>query len=80
MKRTIAITATVLGLGLSLIGCGSRPDPCSTLQPPTQQEITALQAGAEIEREVETNGHEYECELTQGVGGGFSWQQEQDTD
>lgn len=76
MNRTIAISATVLGLGLSLIGCGTRPDPCTTLAAPTQAEISAAASGAEIEREVEdSDGNEVECEL---VGG--TWQEEQDSE
>lgn len=54
----LALTAATL----TLTGCNT-VSPCTRLAPPTPQELAVVQAGAEVEREIEG----FECDLVDGV-------------
>lgn len=76
MRNTVIALVIAAGAGLGLTGCGKYVSPCTTLAAPTQQELSAVAAGAGVEREVEDRyGNEVECELV-----GNTWQEEQESD
>ncbi len=60
--RTPAALLAATAATLALTGCNS-VSPCATLAPPTAQELAVVQAGAEVEREVDGA----ECDLVGGV-------------
>ena len=60
--RTPAALLAVTAVTLALTGCNS-VSPCTRLAPPTAQELAVVQAGAEVEREIEG----FECDLVDGV-------------
>lgn len=55
-------TSTALSV-LAALGCltvsGCTPNPCTTLAPPTPQELAVVASGAEVEREIGST----ECDL-----------------
>jgi hypothetical protein len=69
MKRALTLLAAASLTTLLTAGsCGQ--DPCAGLAPPSAGELAAVQAGAEVERELSSG---VDCEL---VGNG--WQRETD--
>jgi hypothetical protein len=61
-RRTTAVLIVTATAVLALTGCNSE-SPCGRLAPPTAQELAVVQAGAEVEREIEGA----ECDLVGGV-------------
>jgi hypothetical protein len=79
-RSTIGTAAVILGLGLSLVGCGTRPDPCTTagLPAPSPDQISKVERGLEVDESIEVNGYELECELVQDRAGAYTWVSESD--
>lgn len=59
-RATLLVVTAVTTLVLT--GCNSE-SPCGRLGPPTAQELAVVQAGAEVEREIDG----FECDLVGGV-------------
>jgi predicted component of type VI protein secretion system len=60
-SRAHAALLAPVAATLALTGCNS-VSPCTRLAPPTPQELAVVQAGAEVEREIEGA----ECDLVDG--------------
>jgi predicted component of type VI protein secretion system len=60
--RNRAALLVLAAMTAALTGCNS-VSPCASLAPPTAQELAVVQAGAEVEREIDGA----ECDLVGGV-------------
>ena len=66
MRKLTTIVATLITGAVVLTGCGNS-NPCGELDRPSQAEIDAAAAGAEVEVEVDGNfGQEVECVVQRG--------------
>lgn len=79
MNRIVSVAVVVAALGLGLVGCGTRPDPCVQQMPaPTAEQVAKFERGLEVDESIEDGSYEVECVLVKNRDGSYGWVSETD--
>lgn len=76
MRKTLITGAVAAAVGMTLVGCGQRPDPCTVpgaLSAPTQEQLAKIDRGLEVDESIEVDGYEVECVLLRDRAGNPIW-------